>query len=196
MILIIDNYDSFVYTLAGYVSSLGFETSVRRNDALSVEDVRQLSPDAILLSPGPCTPNEAGICIDLVQNLGAHIPILGVCLGHQAIGQAYGGQTVKAAHPMHGKASKIFHSHSALFGTMPSPFDAGRYHSLVVLLNEDSPLNVTAWTDDEVIMALQHKTHPVFGVQFHPESILSSHGMDVLKNFLYFAQDWNQRQGR
>lgn len=196
MILIIDNYDSFVYTLAGYVTRLGFDVSVKRNDALSIADIRELSPSAILLSPGPCTPNEAGICVDLVRQLGASVPILGVCLGHQAIAEAYGGKTVKALKPMHGKKSLIHHEHSLLFKNMPSPFNAGRYHSLVIALDDNTPLNITAWTGEDVIMAVQHQVHPVFGVQFHPESILSSHGMDVLKNFLYFAQDWNKRQGQ
>ncbi len=195
MILIIDNYDSFVYTLAGYVKTLGYAVDVRRNDALTVQEVRDLSPEAVILSPGPCTPNEAGICVELVRDLGASIPMLGVCLGHQAIGEAYGGRTVKAPKPVHGKISAILHDGSSLFKDIPSPFEAARYHSLVVDLDDSSPLHVTARTGDDVIMAVQHAEHPVFGVQFHPESILSAHGMDVLENFLYGARDWNQRQG-
>lgn len=196
MILIIDNYDSFVYTLAGYVTTLGFAVDVCRNDSLSVQDIEDLSPEAIIISPGPCTPSEAGICVDLVRKLGNHIPMLGVCLGHQAIGEAYGGQIVKAPKPVHGKTSAIHHDGSALFRNVLSPFDAARYHSLVIQLGQDSPMTVTAHTDDNIIMAVQHKEHPVYGVQFHPESILSAHGMDVLENFLYGARDWNKRQGR
>ncbi len=194
MILLIDNYDSFVYTLAGYVKTLNHTVEVKRNDAVSVDEVKSLSPTAIILSPGPCTPHEAGICIDLVRDLGAFIPILGVCLGHQAIGEAYGGQTVKAPKPIHGKTSSIMHDRSVLFRNIPNPFEAARYHSLMTDLGESPPLHVTARTDDDVIMAMQHESQPVFGVQFHPESILSQHGMDVLANFLYLAQNWNKKR--
>ncbi len=192
MILIIDNFDSFVYTLAGYVQKLGFKTSVKRNNAITLGEIEQIiKPSAIILSPGPCTPQEAGICIALIKELGSRIPILGVCLGHQAIGEAYGGQTIRSEKPVHGKASEIEHDASALFHNLPSPFTAGRYHSLVTELPEHSPLIVNAASQSGEIMAMHHQEHPVYGVQFHPESILTPYGIDVIKNFLYLARDWN-----
>lgn len=192
MILVIDNYDSFVHTLAGYIHKLGYKTSLKRNDEITLDDIERLTPAAIMISPGPCTPQDSGICIELIKTFGASIPILGVCLGHQAIGESYGGRTIKTT-PMHGKASEIQHNNAPLFQNIPSPFTAGRYHSLITDLPEHCPLNVTAWTTDNIIMAVQHESHPVFGVQFHPESILTDQGIDVLKNFLYFAVDWNKR---
>ncbi|MBL9155010.1 MAG: aminodeoxychorismate/anthranilate synthase component II [Verrucomicrobiales bacterium] len=185
MLLIIDNYDSFTYNLVQYFGELGAEMKIVRNDAITVEQVRELKADRICISPGPCTPYEAGISCNVIEKLGAHTPILGVCLGHQAIGQVYGGEVVRGAHPMHGKSSPILHKGKGVFTGLPSPFEATRYHSLIV--NRQSLpdcLEVTAWTDDNVIMGLRHKEHPVHGVQFHPESILTEDGKRILENFL------------
>ncbi|MGH1417440.1 MAG: anthranilate synthase component II [Hyphomicrobiaceae bacterium] len=188
MLVLIDNYDSFTYNLVHYLGELGAECLVHRNDAVSVDDVVALKPKAIVLSPGPCTPNEAGICIELVKKAGGDIPILGVCLGHQSIGQAYGGIVKRAPVPMHGKLSPITHSDKGIFKGLPKPFEITRYHSLVVE-RETLPdtLEITAQTDDGIIMGLQHKTHPVHGVQFHPESIASEQGHALLANFLKLA---------
>jgi anthranilate synthase/aminodeoxychorismate synthase-like glutamine amidotransferase len=188
MVLLIDNYDSFVFNLARYVAELGVETRVVRNDALTVEQIRDLRPVGIILSPGPCTPNESGVCIDVVRRLSDSTPMLGVCLGHQAIAAALDGTVGETSQPMHGMASEVFHDNSLLFAGMPSPFQAGRYHSLVVhRRNLPTELAVTAWTADDVVMGLQHRSRPLFGVQFHPESILTENGHRLLANFLQTA---------
>jgi anthranilate synthase/aminodeoxychorismate synthase-like glutamine amidotransferase len=185
MLLLIDNYDSFTYNLAHYLGELGAEVDVRRNDALSAKEAVALKPSHIVLSPGPCTPNEAGICLDLIKLAGeAKIPLLGVCLGHQAIGQAFDGKIVREV-PMHGKTSKIKHKGEDVFRGLPSPFTAARYHSLIVEKKEfPKELAITAETEDGIVMGLKHKTLPVHGVQFHPESIATEHGHALLKNFL------------
>jgi anthranilate synthase component 2 len=188
MILVIDNYDSFTYNLVHYLNELGAETEVVRNDQIGVTEALALRPEAILLSPGPCTPNEAGICLALLAAAPADMPILGVCLGHQAIGQVFGGRVVRAKTLMHGKTSAIRHDGKGLFAGLADGFIATRYHSLSV--DRDSlpdVLEVTAWTDDGEIMGLQHKSRPVFGVQFHPESIATEGGHDLLGNFLDLA---------
>jgi len=190
MILMIDNYDSFTYNLVQYLGELGADVRTHRNDQISVDQVAALKPSHIVLSPGPCTPNEAGICLELIGRLAGKIPILGVCLGHQSIGQAFGGQVVRAREVMHGKTSRIHHGGQGVFRGLPAPFTATRYHSLIVQ-EPGFPdcLEVTAWTQrdggarDE-IMGLRHRTLPVEGVQFHPESILTEHGHDLLRNFL------------
>jgi anthranilate synthase/aminodeoxychorismate synthase-like glutamine amidotransferase len=185
MILLIDNYDSFVYNLARYVRELGFSEHVVRNDAMSLDQIEALKPSHIILSPGPCTPNEAGMTLDLIQRFAGEIPILGICLGHQAIGQAFGGNIVKALNPTHGKASLIHHDGQGLFQRLPNPFKAGRYHSLVVSqLGFPKCLTITATTSDGDIMGLKHLTWPIMGVQFHPESILTDNGHQLLLNFL------------
>jgi anthranilate synthase component 2 len=188
MILVIDNYDSFTYNLVHYLNELGGQTLVRRNDALSVQEALGLKPQAVLLSPGPCTPDEAGICLPLLRGAPEDLPILGVCLGHQSIGQAYGGEVVRAKSIMHGKTSEIHHNGKGVFAGMPNPFVATRYHSLAVR-RESLPeeLEVTAWTEDGEIMGFQHKTRPVHGVQFHPESIATEGGHQLLANFLDLA---------
>jgi anthranilate synthase component 2 len=188
MILVIDNYDSFTYNLVHYLDELGAEPRVWRNDALTVAEALGLRPEAIVLSPGPCTPNEAGICLDLIAAAPADLPILGVCLGHQAIGQAFGGKVARAKSLMHGKTSPIRHAGAALFEGLPDGFTATRYHSLSVP-REGLPnvLEVTAWTDDGEIMGLSHHTRPIHGVQFHPESILTEGGHQLLGNFLRLA---------
>lgn len=185
MILLIDNYDSFTYNLVQYLGEFGVEQTVVRNDQITVDEVIEMKPDAIVISPGPCTPKEAGISVELIRRLHKGVPILGVCLGHQAIGEAFGGNVVKAASIMHGKTSPIIHTGEGLFKNIESPFTATRYHSLVVH-RETLPreLRVTAWTEDGTIMGLQHSTYPTFGVQFHPESIATQHGKKLLKNFL------------
>jgi anthranilate synthase component 2 len=187
MLVLIDNYDSFTYNLVHFLGELGASCEVFRNDKISAADVASLKPKGIVLSPGPCTPNEAGICLELIKTAGPHIPILGVCLGHQAIGQAYGGKVVRAPAPMHGKLSSITHTARGLFQGLPRSFEVTRYHSLIVD-RESLPecLTMTAETGG-VIMGLQHKTHPVHGVQFHPESIASEHGHALLANFLGLA---------
>ena len=184
-VLLLDNYDSFTYNLFQYLSELGAEVEVWRNDALTVADVAQKRPDRIVISPGPCTPAEAGISVALIQELGPHVPILGVCLGHQAIGAAYGGTVVRAPEVMHGKVSQIQHGGQGVFAGLPSPFPATRYHSLIVR-RDDLPaeLEVTATTADDIIMGLRHREFPVQGVQFHPESIRTDAGKLRLKNFL------------
>jgi anthranilate synthase component II len=188
MILLIDNYDSFTYNLVHYLGELGAMCDVHRNDRISVDAVIALKPQAIVLSPGPCTPNEAGICLDLIARAGDTIPILGVCLGHQAIGQACGGTVLRAPLPMHGKISAIRHDNKGLFAGLPAKIAVTRYHSLIVeRATLPAELEVTAETTDGIIMGLQHKTKPLHGVQFHPESIASEHGHDMLANFLQFA---------
>ena len=188
MILVIDNYDSFTYNLVHYLNELGAETEVYRNDALTVQEALGLKPDAVLLSPGPKAPDQAGICLPLLRAAPENLPILGVCLGHQAIGQAYGGEVIRAKQVMHGKVSKVRHNDKGIFKGLPNPFTATRYHSLAVR-KEDLPpeLEVTAWTDDGEIMGVQHKTRPVFGVQFHPESIATEGGHQFLANFMDLA---------
>jgi anthranilate synthase component 2 len=185
VILVIDNYDSFTYNLVQYLGELGADLEVHRNDALTVDQVAALNPAKIIISPGPCTPNEAGISLELIRRLGPTTPVLGVCLGHQSIGQAYGGTVCRAPYLMHGKVSQIHHKGEGLFHGLPTPFTATRYHSLIVR-REDLPesLIVTAETEDGLIMGLQHRTHPVYGVQFHPESILTEGGKHLLHNFL------------
>ncbi len=185
MLLILDNYDSFTYNLVQYFGELGAEMKIFRNDALSVADVKALNPDKICISPGPCTPNEAGISLDLIREMGRTTPILGVCLGHQSIGQVYGGDVVRADRLMHGKTSPIHHEGHSVFGGMPSPFEATRYHSLIVKRDTlPDCLEITAWTEEGEIMGLKHKELPVHGVQFHPESILTQDGKRLLENFL------------
>lgn len=188
MILVIDNYDSFVYNLVHYVEDFGVETEVHRNDALSVARVLQRRPEAVILSPGPCTPNEAGICLELLANAPDDLPIFGVCLGHQAMGQAAGGEVVQAKEIMHGKVSDVRHSGGGLFRGLPSPFRATRYHSLAVR-RESFPdvLNIDAEAADGEVMGLSHRSRPWFGVQFHPESIASEHGHAIVANFLQAA---------
>jgi para-aminobenzoate synthetase component II len=183
MILLIDNYDSFVYNLARYVSVLGFQYKVVRNDTISLDDIEKISPSHIIISPGPCTPNEAGISLSLIKKFGGKIPILGVCLGHQAIAQAYGGRVERASKPTHGKASWITHTERGIFSGIKNPLKVGRYHSLIADGLPDE-LSVTARTEEGEVMALQHVKHPVYGVQFHPESILTECGYDLLRNFL------------
>ncbi|WP_312164202.1 aminodeoxychorismate/anthranilate synthase component II [Phenylobacterium sp.] len=188
MILVIDNYDSFTYNLVHYLNELGAETLVYRNDALSVEEALGLKPQGVLLSPGPCTPNEAGICLELLAAAPDDLPILGVCLGHQAIGQAYGGEVVRAKAIMHGKTSAIHHEGKGIFAGLPEPVTATRYHSLSVEKSTlPEVLEVTAWTEDGEIMGFQHKAKPVHGVQFHPESIATEGGHAMLANFLKLA---------
>jgi anthranilate synthase component 2 len=189
MLLMIDNYDSFTYNLVQYFGELGEDVHVYRNDQITVEEMAQLAPDRIVISPGPCTPNEAGVSIDAIKAFAGKLPILGVCLGHQSIGQAFGGRIVHARELMHGKTSMIYHKDVGVFKGLSNPFEATRYHSLVVE-RESLPdcLEVTAWTDDDEIMGLRHKEFAIEGVQFHPESILTAHGHALLKNFLQTRQ--------
>jgi len=190
MLLMIDNYDSFTYNLVQYLQSLGAEVEVVRNDALDVDRIVEMAPQRIVISPGPCTPNEAGVSLEVIERLGATTPILGVCLGHQSIGQAYGGDVIRAGRIMHGKVSPIRHEGRGVFAGLPDRYEATRYHSLVVDKTTLPPaLEVTAWTENEdgsveEIMGLRHREFPVEGVQFHPESILTQHGHALLKNFL------------
>lgn len=188
MLLLIDNYDSFTYNLWHYLGELGAQVEVRRNDAVTVEQALALNPSGIVISPGPCDPDRAGICLELIAKAAGVVPIFGVCLGHQAIGQAFGGKVVRAPHPMHGKVCDIHHDGTAQFAGIASPFRATRYHSLVV----DRPslpeaLIVNAWTEDGLIMGLRHRDLPIWGVQFHPESIETQHGHEMLKNFVMLA---------
>ena len=190
MLLMIDNYDSFTYNVVQYLGELGSEVKVVRNDELTIAQIEALNPERIVVSPGPCTPNEAGVSLDLIRELGARVPILGVCLGHQSLGQAYGGDVVRAKTIMHGKTSRIRHEGQGVFAGLPDRYEATRYHSLVVS-RETLPdcLEITAWSEHEdgsfeEIMGLRHREHPVEGVQFHPESILTEHGHALLKNFL------------
>lgn len=187
MILVIDNFDSFVHNLARYVRELGEEAIVERADALSVEDVAAMSPSHIIISPGPCSPNEAGISVELIRRMGPSTPILGVCLGHQCVGAAYGGDVVRAARPVHGRTSFIRHDRSGVLADVPSPFEAARYHSLVIARSSlPSCLRVTATSDDDgQIMAVEHRQHPVVGVQFHPESAATEYGYWILDRFLH-----------
>ena len=194
MILLIDNYDSFTYNLVQYFGDLGYECQVRRNDEITVKEVIALKPEAIVISPGPCTPSEAGICCDLIKAAATTIPILGVCLGHQAIGQAFGAKVVKEI-PAHGKVFPIMHTGEGVFKGLNNPLKVTRYHSLVVQLDtlSDSFLP-TAFTEDRILMAFQHKELPIYGVQFHPESIASEQGHELLQNFMNLASDWNKKK--
>ena len=193
--LVIDNYDSFTYNLVHFLGELGADITVRRNDKITLEEIATMAPEAIVLSPGPCTPNEAGICLPLIDRFKAETPILGVCLGHQAIGQAMGGDVVRAPHLVHGKTSRINHSGRGLFRGLNAGFEATRYHSLIVQQDTlPDTLEVTASTEDGLIMGMQHKTLPVHGVQFHPESIASENGHALLQNFLNLARDFNGRK--
>ncbi|MBO0779685.1 MAG: aminodeoxychorismate/anthranilate synthase component II [Ktedonobacteraceae bacterium] len=185
MLLLIDNYDSFTYNLYQYLSELGAEVVVRRNDEATVDVIEKLRPERIVISPGPCTPNEAGLSCDIIAAFGPRIPLLGVCLGHQAIGQVYGGQVVRAPEPMHGKTSLVYHQEQGVFHGLPAPFEANRYHSLIVeRASLPDVLEVTATTTDGLVMGLRHRDYPVEGVQFHPESIMTPTGKDLLRNFL------------
>ncbi len=190
MLLMIDNYDSFTFNLVQYLQALGAEVKVVRNDALTVDGIAKLAPERIVISPGPCTPNEAGVSLEVIEKLGATTPILGVCLGHQGIGQAYGGNVIRAGRIMHGKTSPIRHEGKGVFAGLPDGYEATRYHSLVVEKSTlPECLEITAWTENEdgsfeEIMGLRHREHPVEGVQFHPESILTEHGHALLRNFL------------
>ncbi len=187
MLLVIDNYDSFTYNLVQYLGELGAEVVVHRNDAITIEEIEVMAPSAMVLSPGPCAPAQAGITVEAIRALSDHIPTLGVCLGHQAIGEAYGGRVVRAARAVHGKTSRIAHDGSGLFAGLPSPLEVGRYHSLVVeRMSLPAGLEVVATSVDDPteIHALRHETHPVWGVQFHPESVLTPNGKHLLKNFL------------
>ena len=194
MVLVIDNYDSFVYNLAQYLGELGWEPVVYRNDQITLAQIESLSPSHIIISPGPATPLEAGISNDIIWRFAGRIPILGVCLGHQCIGYVFGGQVVRAAVPTHGKSSLVYHDGKTVYQSLPNPFEAGRYHSLVVKRDTlPSSLALTAETDDGVIMGIRHKDYVVEGVQFHPESIMTDVGHDLLKNFLSFLQPrWPQ----
>ena len=194
MILLIDNYDSFVYNLARYTRELGFDPLVVRHDAISVDAIVGLGPSHIVISPGPCSPGEAGISTDVVRSLGASIPILGICLGHQCIGAAYGAGIVRAGRPMHGKPSCIYHDGTGIFSGLPSPFQAARYHSLAISRTGLPPaLRVTATSDDGEIMAVQHEQYPVVGLQFHPESVLTEHGYRLLDRFFRGADSRGDR---
>jgi len=194
---LIDNYDSFTWNLVHYFGEEGAEVNVVRNDAKSAAEVLAAQPDAIVLSPGPCTPNEAGICLELMAQSAGRVPLFGVCLGHQSIGQAFGGEVVRAPIPIHGKLSQVEHTGQGLFRGINGPFQATRYHSLVVR-RESMPgeLEITAQTQDGLVMALAHRNQPVYGVQFHPESILSEHGHLMIRNFLELARAWNAQAGR
>jgi len=185
MILVIDNYDSFTYNLVQYLGELGAEMQVFRNDKITVEEAVALKPEKVLVSPGPCTPKEAGISCDIIREFGPRLPVFGVCLGHQSIGDVYGGNVIRADRLMHGKTSPIIHEGKSVFKGLPSPFDATRYHSLIIERGSlPECLEITAWTAEGEIMGVQHKEHPVHGVQFHPESILTVEGKKLLQNFL------------
>lgn len=185
MLLLIDNYDSFTYNLVHYLAELGAETKVVRNDALSVDEVLGMNIQGVVLSPGPCDPDRAGICLELVRRIENKCPLLGVCLGHQTIGQVFGGEVVRAPEPVHGKTSMVYHTNKGIFKDIPSPFEATRYHSLIVKRDTfPDALEITAETQEGIIMGLAHKAYPIHGVQFHPESIASQHGHALLKNFL------------
>ncbi len=195
MILLIDNYDSFVHNIARYVGELGRERRVVRNDAIDVDDIAAEMPEAIVLSPGPGTPDDAGVSLDVVRRLGERVPILGVCLGHQCIGQVYGGTVRRAQRPVHGTISRISHDDHGVFAGLPNPLRVGRYHSLVVDIEAATGLEATAYTDEGEVMALAHRWFPVVGVQFHPESVLTERGHDLLKNFLRRADEWHNTMG-
>lgn len=192
MILLIDNYDSFTFNLVHFLGDVGAKCRVVRNDAMTVQEAMDLAPEAIVVSPGPCTPDDAGICLDLIAAAAGRVPVLGVCLGHQAIGQAFGGTVQRAPVPMHGKVGRVEHAASDIFDGLPTPFEATRYHSLIVERASLPPaLEATAWTEDGLVMGLRHRALPLFGVQFHPESIASQHGHQILANFLAIARGAN-----
>ena len=194
-LLVIDNYDSFTYNLVQFLGDLGADSTVRRNDKITLDEIEALAPEAIVLSPGPGTPDDAGVCLAVIDRFGPTVPMLGVCLGHQAIGQAMGGDVVRAPHLMHGKTSKISHTGKGIFRGLNAGFEATRYHSLIVKPETlPATLEVTASTDDGLIMGLQHKSQPMHGVQFHPESIASENGHALLQNFLNIARDFNVRR--
>lgn len=193
MILVIDNFDSFVFNLARYLVEVGAETDVVRNDAIDIAEVAARNPEAIIVSPGPCGPAEAGQALPIIRAFAGHIPILGVCLGHQCIGAAFGGRVIRAREPMHGRASPVHHDGTGILMGLPSPFMAARYHSLIVELDAGSPLRVTGRSIGGEIMALAHGELPVFGVQFHPESVLTEHGHTLLANFLRTAREHRRR---
>jgi len=197
MILMIDNYDSFTYNLVQYLSELGEQLLVKRNDQITIAGIARLAPTSIVISPGPGSPKDAGISNELIRRFAGKVPILGVCLGHQCIGEVFGGDVVRAKRPMHGKLSKIYHTRQALFQGLPNPFEATRYHSLIVQ-RESLPetLLVTAWTAEQEIMGLAHRRFPLYGVQFHPESILTAVGKDLLRNFLALAKAFRRRARR
>jgi len=193
LVLVIDNYDSFTYNLVQYLGELGEDVMVRRNDEITLAEIAPLSPVAVVLSPGPGTPSDAGICKDLLVELGPTLPVLGVCLGHQCLGEAFGGTVRRASQVMHGKVSRVTHAEQSVFRGIPSPFAATRYHSLVVdRENLPADLEVTAWTDDGTVMGLRHRQYPLAGVQFHPEAILTEHGHELLANFLQDARAWRR----
>ncbi|MBA8880340.1 anthranilate synthase component II [Phyllobacterium myrsinacearum] len=195
MILIIDNYDSFVFTVARYFAELGEETRVVRNDAITVTDIEALQPAALVISPGPCGPHEAGLSLPIIKTFSGSIPILGICLGHQCIGEAFGGTVLRAQEPMHGRSSLIQHDGTGVFKGLPSPFRAGRYHSLIVVSDEgNASLAVTARSDKGEIMGLAHRKHPTFGVQFHPESVLTEYGHAMLGNFLRIGRAFQMQK--
>ncbi len=192
-VLVIDNYDSFTYNLVQYLGELGEEVVVRRNDEVTLHEISRLDPLGVVISPGPKTPSDAGICNEFLLELGPRLPALGVCLGHQCLGDAYGGRVVRAPRVMHGKVSEVFHDGGSVFRGLPSPFRATRYHSLVVDPNSiPEQLELTAWTGDGIVMGLRHREHPLAGVQFHPESILTEHGHQLLRNFLEDARGWRR----
>ena len=189
MLLLIDNYDSFTYNLYQYLAELGAQVVVRRNDRVSIAEIADMRPEQIVISPGPCTPNEAGLSCEIIRQFGPNIPLLGVCLGHQAIGQVYGGRVIRAPEPMHGKSSLIYHHGQGVLSELPAPFSANRYHSLIVeRATLPDALEITAETAGGLIMGLRHRTHPVEGVQFHPESIMTPDGKQLLRNFLTGSQ--------
>ncbi len=193
MILLVDNYDSFVYNLARYVGKLGRQRQVVRNDAITINDIAANPPDAIIISPGPGTPEKAGECLAIIERFHTQIPILGICLGHQCIGEVFGGKTAQADQPVHGKKSLIRHRGTGLFMGLPSPLEAARYHSLITTLPDDSPLEVTARSsDDRILMGMQHPVFPVYGIQFHPESVLTEYGLDLIRNFVTIADQWHE----
>ncbi|MDB2683173.1 aminodeoxychorismate/anthranilate synthase component II [Alphaproteobacteria bacterium] len=192
--LIIDNYDSFVHNLARYFEIAGVKTLIKRNDEITIDEIKTINPTAIILSPGPCKPTDAGICMTIVKQLGPTTPTLGVCLGHQAIAESYGAETIKSQSPLHGRASAITHKQTGLFANIPTPIKVGRYHSLTNQVNDYKDLIVTALTDDNIVMSIAHKTHPVYGVQFHPESILTEYGQEMIQNFINIATDFNTKR--
>lgn len=197
MIVLIDNYDSFTFNLVHYLGGLGADVVVHRNDKITVDQVMAMEPEGILLSPGPCTPNEAGICLDLIKTASPTIPMFGVCLGHQAMGQVFGGKVIRAPQMVHGKVSEISHDASGVFRGINGPFKATRYHSLIVeRASMPAELRVNAQTADGLVMGMAHSSLPLHGVQFHPESIASEHGLLMLQNFLELAAAWNRKQGR
>ena len=194
MFLVIDNYDSFVHNLARYFELADVQCEVIRNDKITTNDIKDMAPEALVLSRGPCTPNEAGICLQAVKAFGASTPILGVCLGHQVITEAYNGKTIQSQQPIHGQSSLLTHNQKGIFEGIKSPLTVGRYHSLICELDKKSELEITATLDDNTIMAVQHKMHPVYGVQFHPESILTENGQDIVQNFVSMTHKWNEQK--